>query len=259
MTELEFVDLDAQAITLIQLYGLTFVRCATFVFCVPPFFGRPLPIRMRLVFAALLAIFASNASTAEIAIRVELLTLILQEFVVGFALGFAASSVLTAFQMAGSLIGRLAGGSLISSSASDKDSPTTAFYYGTAATLLFATGGHRTVVNALLMSFQSFPAGTQWTLPNSFDFLCEVLTTSFEFALRVAMPVALTLLAASIVTALAARFVRSFSFFGIGMSFNASLLVTAMLLACGLMPILFELHFESAFELATAFLQSIQV
>ena len=253
------IEFNANSLALIQTYGLSFVRCVTFVFCVPPFLGRPIPIRVRFAFAGLLGVFASNVGRLETDAVTDLPLLVLQEFIVGFAIGFATSSVLTAFQMAGSLIGRLAGGSLVMSTNSEKDAPVTAFYYGTATTLLFATGGHRTVVEALLMSFQSFPAGVEWNIPNSLDLLCDIIGTSFEFALRIAMPVGLALILATVVTAVISRFVRTFSFFGIGMSVNASLLVTALLFACVLLPVMFEIHFEAALELATQFLKSIHV
>ena len=128
-----------------------------------------------------------------------------------------------------------------------------------AITLLFATGAHRIVIDALLTSFSHLPIGVEWSTPSTFAFLGELLGISFEFALRVAAPVALTLLAASIVTALVARFVRSFSFLGIGMSLNASVMIVALLLTCTLLPTIFELHFEAAFELAAEFLRSIEV
>ncbi|MFC1759165.1 flagellar biosynthetic protein FliR [Planctomycetota bacterium] len=252
---------DPHVMALLQAGGLTFVRVAVFVFCVPPFLGKPVPIRFRLGFAALLAFIAASIQTQPTPIAAGNLPILLfQEIIVGFALGFATSSVLTAFQMAGTLIERLSGGSLLSSSGrSENGSPLTAFYYGAATTLFFLSGVHRIVVDGLLSSFSTLPTGVEWTMPSAASFLAQLLGMSFEFALRVASPVALTLMAASIVTAVVARFVRTFSFFGIGMNLNACLLVAALLVSCVLLPSLFEQQFEAAFEIATKFLQSIRV
>lgn len=246
---------------LLQSGGLTFVRVAVFIFCVPPFLGRPIPVRMRIGFAAILASVAASVQTRfETEIADNLPILLFQEVIVGFALGFATSSVLTAFQMAGYLIGRLSGGSLVSAAGnSESGSPLSAFYYGTATSLLFLSGAHRVVVDGLLNSFSSLPTGVEWSMPSAASFLGRLLGTSFEFSLRVAGPVALTLLAASLLTAIVARFVRTFSFFGIGMSLNAILLVGSLVVSCVLLPSLFEQHFEVAFEIATEFLRSIRV
>ncbi len=257
----DLAQFDSQIIALLQSSGLTFVRVAVCIFCVPPFMGRPIPVRLRIGFAGVLAAFATSLQThSEPQLTSNIPLLVLQETVVGFALGFATSSVLTAFQMAGTLIERLSGGSLVSGSGkSENGSPLSAFYYGAATALLFATGAHRIVVDGLLSSFSHFPTGVEWTMPNAATFLGQLLTSSFEFALRVASPVAVTLLAASIVTALVARFVRTFSFFGIGMSVNATLLVGALLVSCVLLPGLFEQHFQTAFKIATEFLRTIRV
>ena len=257
----ELAQFDSQVMALLRSSGLTFVRVAVFVFCVPPFMGRPVPVRLRIGFAAVLASFATSLQThSEPQLSFNFPLLILQETVIGFALGFATSSVLTAFQMAGTLIERLSGGSLVSGSGkSENGSPLTAFYYGAATALLFATGAHRIVVDGLLSSFSHFPVGVEWTMPSAAFFLGQLLSSCFEFALRVASPVAITLLAASIVTALVARFVRTFSFFGIGMSVNATLLVGALLVSCVMLPSLFEQHFQAAYEIATEFLRTIRV
>ncbi len=244
-----------------QSFGLTFVRAATFVFCVPPFFGRPLSFRLRLGFAVLLASIAGiEQNVQESTITSGLPMLLLQEIIVGFALGCATASILAAFQMGGSLIGRLSGGSLVSTASSEENgSPLTAFYYGVATSLLFLTGGHRVVIDGLLQSFTSLPVGVEWSMPSVTVFLGQLIGASFGFALRIAGPVAFALLAASIVTALIARFVRTFSFFGVGMSLNAALLVGALLISIAFLPSLFEQHFAAAFEIATEFLRSIRV
>ena len=216
---------------------------------------------MRIGFAAILAFFASGLQTGpEPETEFNIPILLLQETVVGFALGFATSSLLTAFQMAGTLIERLSGGSLVpgGGAKTENGTPLTAFHYGAATTLLFSTGAHRIVVDGLLSSFSRLPIGVEWSMPNSVSFLGELLGVSFQFALRVASPIAVTLMAASIMTAIVARFVRTFSFFGIGMSLNAALLVGALLISCVLLPSLFQQHFEAAFEIATEFLRTIR-
>ena len=261
MNAFEVSQLDAPVMALLQSFGLTLVRVSIFVFCVPPFLGRPIPIRLRIGFAAVLAFVAGSAnSPAGGTPSAPVHTLVLQEIIVGFALGFATSTVLIAFQIAGGLIGRMSGGSLMSAtSESESGSPLTAFYFGAATSLLFLTGAHRIVIDGVLQSFASLPIGAEWSTPNTAVLLGKLMGASFEFAIRVASPVAITLMAASIVTAIVARFVRTFSFFGIGMSLNACLLVGALFVSCVLLPSAFEQHFDAAFEIAAEFLRSIRV
>lgn len=241
---------------LVQSYGLAFVRIATFVFCVPPFFGRLVPVRFRLGLITLLTIVAVPGVGESDQVG-NIPILVLQEAIVGFAMGFSTSLLLATFQMAGSLIGRLAGGSLTLASNGTDGSPITAMYYGVATTLLFVSGAHRIVIDGLLRTFKELPSGVEWTLHDTTGFLGTLMTTSFEFSLRVAGPVVVVILAASVTTAIVARFVRSFSFFGVGMSVNAMLLVGAMIISCAILPSIFALHFESALEITARFLDSI--
>ncbi|HLW72268.1 MAG TPA: flagellar biosynthetic protein FliR [Candidatus Binataceae bacterium] len=150
-------------------FGLLFARAAGVTLGLPAMLGVGLPIRLRVLLAALLAgALMSRASvTLPVAAGVlPIVLLVIRELGVGVMLSFAAALVFGAAIMAGDLIGagmELNTGGLLRVTTQIPNVAADAF--GTLAELLFFIGGfHRTLLIALARSVDVAPLG-QLTLP----------------------------------------------------------------------------------------------
>jgi flagellar biosynthetic protein FliR len=150
-------------------FGLLFARAAGVTLGLPTMLGVEVPIRLRVLLAALLA--GSLMPRASVVLPaaagvLPITLLVIRELGVGMMLSFAAALVVGAAVMAGDLIGagmELNTGGLLRVTTQVPNVASDAF--GTLAGLLFFIGGfHRTLLIALARSVDAAPLG-QLTLP----------------------------------------------------------------------------------------------
>ena len=227
------------------IYALAFTRMSAFLLSVPTLSAYPLPLRMRFLLAAVIGgmVTATKFGMPNLATH-ELPMLFLQESIIGVSLGLAVSTVVAAFQMAGSFISRMTGGNLasIGSVSGEQLTPLATLCHGLAITLLFVTNGHRMVIDAAMKTFQLVRPGVAWTAGEPIDFLRETLALSFEFAVRVSAPITFALLISGLATGLLGRLIKHVNFFGIGTSLNVVTMLVMLIAAAAVLGRLFEEH-----------------
>ncbi|GJM19094.1 MAG: flagellar biosynthetic protein FliR [Phycisphaeraceae bacterium] len=123
---------------------------------------------------------------------VELLPLMLTEVMIGSTIGLIASIPLIALQMGGYFMGYQMGLALAQAYNPELDTQSGVlgqllFYLGMAA--FVALGGLDAVFMALLDTFETLPSGVFASDVMPLELLVAILTSSFEFALRIASPV----------------------------------------------------------------------
>jgi flagellar biosynthetic protein FliR len=187
-------------------YLLASLRIGAWLFLVPPFAGRTIPVPAKVVLAVGLsfavgpAVAADGLPTGEL----QLLVVAFTQVLIGVALGFVASMILGAIAAAGSLIDVFGGFALATGFDPLSVQMNTIFgkFHQLLATmLLFATGGHLVVIGGLLKTFEVLPLG------ESPDFggpamLIEAFSMFFMTAVQIALPMIAVLFIADLGLAL---------------------------------------------------------
>ena len=185
----------------VQTFVLMAARIGPALFTMPVLNSPSLPATLRVGIAAVLTyIFLPIQSRVQPA-PVDLLpfaVMLAQEAIVGLAIGFVATSIYSAIQMAGQVVGMQTGLSLASAldptMASETTSPVDQLYAVTAALTFLAIDGHHQVMLAVRRSFELVPIGTYATTGALQLSLIDFTAGLFAIALRIALPIVAMLL-----------------------------------------------------------------
>jgi len=159
------VELSAQ--TFLVLTGLSFARIVSFLGVVPFFGGAAVPARVRAATAVAFVVIAfpaleAGSPGAGVSLGVvEFVSLLAKETFVGFTLGFVASLVFEAVQVAGRIIDLQRGSAMsemFSPELQGRVSELGQFKLQLALVLFLLFGLHRYFIGALLKSFDVIPA-----------------------------------------------------------------------------------------------------
>jgi flagellar biosynthetic protein FliR len=160
------VELSAQ--TFLVLVGLSFARIASFLGVVPFFGGSAVPARVRAATAVAFVVVAFPSLEAgspgagwSVGV-VEFVALLAKETFVGFTLGFVASLVFEAVQVAGRIVDVQRGSTMAEVFAPELQSRVSELgqlKLQLAVVLFLLFGLHRYFISALLKSFEVIPVG----------------------------------------------------------------------------------------------------
>ena len=189
-------------------FGLLFARTGGLIGALPSLLGVALPVRIRLLLAAVIA--ASLMPLASVAMpavggAVPIFVMILRELAIGLTLSFAAAVVVGAVMTAGSAVGgsmELNSGAILRA---DVESPNIlSDGMGALGAMLFFVGGfHRMLIGALAHSLGAFPLGAM-ALPDP-QTLIALGGRLFGLALGLAFPVLVPLFVLSLAQGVIAR------------------------------------------------------
>ncbi|MEM9028684.1 MAG: flagellar biosynthetic protein FliR [Pseudomonadota bacterium] len=172
---------------------LVFCRVGGIMMLVPGFASPRIPMRIRLMFAVILAWMISPiaAPVTQVASPDMLLLRISSEFVTGVTIGLVARIYLVALEFAGTAIsayigfGMQPGGVAIDDQATV---PLTALITSTATLLFFVLNLHWAVIGALVRSFDAYPIGSGFDIGFRTEFLVGTLSQAFYLAIQISGP-----------------------------------------------------------------------
>lgn len=217
-------------------FGLLFFRAAALLSAAPIFGARPVPARVRLVLALLLAFMATSHGPAALVptSTVALLVAIASETLLGLVVGGSARAFLEAGQAAGHTLGLTAGLGFSATLDPTNGAPSTAvgeLINALALLTALGLGLHRDVVAWFCSSAAASPPGTLldvWTLAET---AVRNAIEATALAVRIAIPVAAAILCAHGVLGLVSRAVPQMSLGNLG--FAVPLLAGGWALARG--------------------------
>lgn len=224
---------------------LIWMRLIGFFVLVPSFGAGTLPVRIRILFAVAVSIVILPACEAQV-VRQPTLAMygvsIVQEVILGLALGTGVQLFFGGLDVAGKLMGEISGLSVIRSY--DETAQSTdalrAFLRGFAGCLFFVFGGHRLLMQGVMDSLKSLPPGEAHFNSEVTHLLVSILTQSFQFGLRVAAPAVLAMVVASLAVGFASRSVPQLSSLTLGMGMNVLLLLAVLLISLGAVGWVFQ-------------------
>jgi flagellar biosynthetic protein FliR len=199
-----------------------FIRVLALFSTLPLLGQRMVPMRVRIGLAGLIVIAAqpSLPTMPQVALDSPLaVILIVQDLLIGLALGFAVRIVFAAVELAGELIGLQMGLNYAGffDPASGAQGTATSRFFGTIVGLLFIViNGHLLVVAAVVQSFQAFPVATE-----PFAFVRQLQPQRwgaeiFTLGLWIALPLLAMLLFVNLVLGVISRVAPQMNVFAIG-------------------------------------------
>ncbi len=233
-----------------------FLRVLALFVSMPVLGTRQVPLRVRVGLAGLIALAAqpSLPSVAPVALDTPLaFMMVLQQMLVGVAIGFAVRVAFSALEFAGEVIGLQMGlnfAGFFDPVSAGTATATSRFFGTTIAWLFIVINGHLMVIAALVQSFQAFPAG-----PDPFAFVLKAApwkwgSELFATGLWIAMPLAAMLLFVNLVLGAISRVASQINIFAVGFPVTLGVGLLGILLTLPAMQGPFTMALE---RLLTAF------
>ncbi len=241
---------DHQIAQFLQQYFYPFTRIGG-LFLVMPILGtRIVPARVRILLAAcitLLIVPFLPSFDYHPSLSLQTLLIVIQELLIGVALGFSFQVVFQVFILAGQFVAMKMGLGFASMNDPTNGVQTTVLsqFYLVLVTLMFiSVQGHLVLVEFIVESFQSLPP-TRSVLDTAKLFsVVNLGGWLFSSALIIALPVLTSLLIINIAFGVMSRAAPQLNIFAVGFPFT---------LGCGLVLLwlglrVFDEHFERVFD-----------
>lgn len=210
-------------------YLWPFIRIAAFIGAAPFFGSRSIPKRIRLVVALALTLIIAPvvpAITTIDPVSPAGVLVLVNQVLIGLALGFAFHFIFEALVMAGQLIAAGMGLSFAAQvdPASGMQTPTVSHFYSLFGMLLFlAIDGHLAAIAVLAESFHLLPIGEQGIAMSSWRELAGWGTWLFAAAVVMSLPVVIALLIVNVAFGVMTRASPQLNIFAVGFPITATL------------------------------------
>ena len=206
-----------------DIFLLVLVRVAAMVMVAPVLGAKPVPAQVKIGLALLLAVLLTPLQTVPGPLFtnwVSILVSVAREVVIGLLLGFSATLIFSAAQMAAQIIGVQIGFSF-SNTMDPVSSQSSGFMetlYNMMAVVIFLNlGGHHALIAGLSQSFELAPVGISGPSPVVGDRLVALSATAFGMAIRLALPIVGTMLLVDCAMALVVRSIPQMNIFAVGL------------------------------------------
>lgn len=217
MITLTSAQLDAWLAALI----FPLVRILAMISTAPVLGNKQVPKRVKIGLSALLAIIIAPTIPFIPQIPVgspQGLLIIIQQIIIGVAMGFTMRLIFTAIEMAGELAGLQMGLGFASfyDPMNSSYSPIVARWLGMVAALAFlATDGHLYMLSALAESFTTLPIGSGMSKEGFYN-VVSWGSSIFAFGLQIALPIIAALLITNIALGILTRAAPQLNLFAVG-------------------------------------------
>lgn len=198
-----------------------FIRILAMLATAPVFDNRTVQRRTRVGLAALIAILMMPLLPAPpVLSSAQAIPVLIQQILVGVAMGFSMRLVFAAFEMAGDLLGLQMGLAFAQfiDPARGTQTPLIGSFLGVLAMLTFLViDGHLLVIAAVVQSFELIPISANLAVVNS-QSIAMAGSIMFMLALQISLPVMAAVLISNIVLGILARAAPQLNVMSIGFS-----------------------------------------
>jgi flagellar biosynthetic protein FliR len=193
-------------------FFLVLARVSGLFSAIPVFGGRMVPARVKApLFLALALVIYPVVKPLHLPPSddvISLTLLVISETLIGITLGFLSQVIFAAVEFCGQQIGMQIGISMASLFDPNTQSsvPTMAMFQGTLATLIFlGLNVHHVFIRGIVDSYRLVPVGNWHTSAPLFKMIVEASSGVLIIAVKLSAPVAVALLATSVVLGIVAR------------------------------------------------------
>lgn len=228
-----------------------FIRVLALFATAPVLSMRSVPARVKVALALLITVAAQPSLPPMPTIALDsaqAFETVIQQVLVGLALGFAARIVMAGIEMAGELIGLQMGMNFAAffDPISATQSTAVSRFFGTSAAWLFVVmNGHLLLTAALIDSFTAFPVGA--ASPASFLAVVQPQTWGaevFRLGLWIALPIVSMLLFTNLVLGIISRVASQMNIFAIGFPITLGVGLIGMTMTLPMMEAPFTMALE---------------
>lgn len=237
----------------LEAFMLTMMRMIGFVIIAPPFSYGAFPMRIKSMFAVVLALAVSPRTTVghELLSTGDFIGQVILEILTGFTFGFLVFAIFAAVQSAGSLIDMFS--SLQMAQAFDPSlqmasSPFSRLFQLTAMVLLFATGGYQLVLLGLANTFDAIPLGQALSAADSAQAAIDATGQTLIGAVQIAGPLVLVLVLTDVALGLVTRVAPALNAFALGMPLKVLMTLALLAVAVTSMPAIIEQLTDTAVD-----------
>jgi flagellar biosynthetic protein FliR len=222
----------------IGLYFWPFLRIGACLMVAPIFGARTVPARARLMIAASLTVLLGPMIKSPVVVELfsgEGFVILIQQLVIGVALGFAVQIIFDAVVTGGQLLANSMGLSFAMNvdPLRGASTPVLGQFYTIIVTLTFlALNGHLVLIESLLQSFTLLPIGTTGLGGDGLWMLVTFGSTLFSGALMIALPGLAAMLIVNFGFGVMSRAAPTLNLFAVG--FPAALALGLIVLLLGL-------------------------
>ncbi|MES2842982.1 MAG: flagellar biosynthetic protein FliR [Pseudomonadota bacterium] len=219
---------EAQVMALVSPVFWPFLRILAVFSSAPIFSSRSVPLRTRVALAFLVAVCAQAGLTDQPLIALndpQAFSVVMQQVVVGIAIGLAVRIVFASVELAGEIIGLQMGLNFAGffDPSTNAQSSTVGRFFGNTTMLLFVVmGGHLMLLQAVIASFNTFPVGGGALDSINRMQLHELGAVVFRYGLWIALPMIAMLLFVNIVLGFVSRIAPQMNAFAIGFPLTLS-------------------------------------
>jgi len=224
-------------ISSIYEFSLVLVRMTAYFVTAPVFSSKTIPARFKIGFAFFvsLVIFPTLTIDLELELNGAYVFYIIQETILGIAIGLVAQIIFSSIQIAGSFIDMQIGFSLanVIDPQTGAQSPIMGnFKYAFAILLLFTLNIHYLIIDGIIASYETLPITGNWFSKLNdeqiFMFIMSTFSKMFVIAFKISAPIVVTLLITDIVLGILARTFPQLNIFVIGVPLK--ILITFIIL-----------------------------
>jgi flagellar biosynthetic protein FliR len=212
----------AQLYAIINAFFWPFVRLLSLFSSAPMLGDQTVPARVKIALAIACAILVaptlSDAPTSS-PFSGDGLMLLIQQVLVGVAIGLGMRFVFAAVELAGDMIGMQMGLSFATfiDPQNSTQTPIVGSFLGIIASLiLLALNGHLLMIAALIDSFRTIPISAQSELALSVERLVALGAEIFRIGLHLSLPVLATLLVLNLAMGVLSRAAPQINIFAVG-------------------------------------------
>jgi flagellar biosynthetic protein FliR len=235
------ISLPAEAVLAHALIGM---RVVAVVFTAPLLSHRAIPRRVRIAmsFALTLGVASSGTGAATSFVEpaaLELASMLLQEALIGVAIGVAAGFTFAGFGMMAEFIaiqGGLGAANAIDPTSGISTVVLTSLIQVIGLLVFMAIDGHHQVLLVLMNSFNTLPVGASWsTLTGIFEGVVALGAVIFQVAVSLSAPVVVAMLASNVAVGILGRTIPQLNL--IALQLPAHIALTLLLLGLGAGPL----------------------
>lgn len=219
---------------------LAFARIAAVVFTAPVLGDRAVQLRFRVLLALFITIAAmpliDQATATKSLAGSDFVASLFSEAFVGALLGLGITIVFSAAQVAGTVIGQMAGiqiGETLSPGSAEPASPVSQMF-GLLSLAAFAlVGGPELVISATLDTFVAVPLGIPVDVAIVGSLLPDLLEQSFLLTLRAVAPAVAALMISTLAIGMISRSHPQMNLLGLGLNSNLIVMLLALFFTLG--------------------------
>lgn len=270
-TVLQVFEVSQSPQTFLVLVGLSFARLVSFFSIVPFFGGAAVPARVKVATALALVVILYPSVAATVPVDqtlgfgpVGFIGLIAKETLIGFTLGFIASLVFEAVQVAGRIVDFQRGSTmaeLYAPQIKSRVSELGQFQLQLAIVLFVVIGAHRFFIRSLLDSFQFIPILSYPDLASggspSVALIIKLTAAVFSIGLQLAAPALIALLLTDLFFGIINRVAPQVNVFFLSLPVKMLVGVIVVLLALPMIAMQMRFYFGESFKAFEYFIRTI--